>query len=157
MLIFHFLQYSENQRLKLWGLGNLKIFHMIDINQMVAIFQFFYNGRHWYSVDTGKTADVNFLLVQFSELSVGSVFPITHPRLCFNINAWLCLNHFCVVTFLHLANQRHKFSIGSVFPINHLRFRFNIYVWLCIKHSCMDIYAWWPFCTSKKCPKNPPK
>ena len=78
-------------------------------------FNFFHNGWHWYSVDTGKTADVNFLLVQFSEFSVGSVFPITHPRFCFNNNVWLCLKHFCMVTFLHSENQRQKFSIDSVF------------------------------------------
>ena len=36
----------------------------------------------------------NFLLVQFSKFSVGSVFPITHPRFHYNINAWLCLKHF---------------------------------------------------------------
>ena len=98
---------------------NLKFFYMIDINIMTAIFQFFHNGRHWYSVNTGKTADVNFLLVQFSEFSVGSVFPITHPRFHFNINAWLCLKHFCVVTFLLSENRRHKFSIDSFFRTFH--------------------------------------
>ena len=154
----------------------------------------------------------NFLSVQFSKFSDGSLFPITHPRFCFNINVWLHLKHFCVVTFLHSENWRHKFSvdsvfwtfplvqfspspilgsfsrlrhgyaktflrgdhsvlrkletqiyhrfsflnfsIDSVFPVTHLRFHFNIYAWLCIKHSCMDIYAWWPFCTSKKCQKK---
>ena len=35
---------------------------MIDIKKMAAIFQFFHNGRHWYSisVDTQKTGDPNF-------------------------------------------------------------------------------------------------
>ena len=62
MLIFHFHWHSENQRPKLWGVGNLKFFCMIDINEMVAIFQFFHNGWCWYSVsvDTQKTGDPNF-------------------------------------------------------------------------------------------------
>ena len=36
---------KENQRPKLWGVGNLKFFRMIDINEMAGIFQFFHNGR----------------------------------------------------------------------------------------------------------------
>ena len=51
MLIFHFHQHFENQRSKVWGgLSNLKIFHTIDMYEMTAIFQFFHNGWHWYSV-----------------------------------------------------------------------------------------------------------
>ena len=61
-----------------------------------------------------ETGDSNFLLIQFSKLSFGSVFPITHPRFCFNVSniyAW---------TFMHgglfaLRNRRFKFSIDSVF------------------------------------------
>ena len=94
---------------------NLNFFHMIDIKEMAAIFQFFHNGWHWYSINTGKTGHVNFLLVQFSKFSVGSVFPVTHPRFHYNINVWLHLKHFCVVTFLYSENWRHKFSIDSVF------------------------------------------
>ena len=97
------------------GVGNLKFFCLIDINEMAAIFQFFHNGWCWYSVNTGKTTDMNFLLVQFYKFSVGSVVSITHPRFHFNINVWLCLKHFCMVTFLHSEKQRHKFSVGSVF------------------------------------------
>ena len=46
----------------LWGVSNLKFFHMINIYEMVAIFQFFHNGQCWYSisVDTWKTGDPNF-------------------------------------------------------------------------------------------------
>ena len=37
---------KENQRPKLWGrVSNLKFFHMININEMAAIFQFFHNGQ----------------------------------------------------------------------------------------------------------------
>ena len=53
----------ENRRPKLWGgVSNLKFFHMININEMRAIFQFFHNGQLWYSisVDTQKTGDPNF-------------------------------------------------------------------------------------------------
>ena len=44
------------------GVGNLKFFHTIDINEMAAIFHFFHNGRCWYSisVNTRKTGDPNF-------------------------------------------------------------------------------------------------
>ena len=46
----------------LGGVGNLKFFRTIDINEMRAIFQYFHNGQHWYSisVDTQKTGDPNF-------------------------------------------------------------------------------------------------
>ena len=47
-----------------------------------------------------KTGDMNFLLVQFSEFSICSVFPITHPRFSFNIYVWLCLNIYAW-TFMH--------------------------------------------------------
>ena len=42
---------------------------------------------HW------KMGDANFLL---SEFSIGSLFPITHPRLHLNIYVWLHLKHLCV-------------------------------------------------------------
>ena len=44
------------------GVSNLKIFHMIEIKEMAAIFQFFHNGWCWYSVsiDTQKTGDPKF-------------------------------------------------------------------------------------------------
>ena len=48
--------------------------------------------RNGISADTG---DANFLL---SEFSIGSFSPITHPRLHFNIYAWLHLKHLCVAT-----------------------------------------------------------
>ena len=37
------LRKPETQTL---GVGNLKIFCMININEMAAIFQFFHNGQH---------------------------------------------------------------------------------------------------------------
>ena len=40
-----------------------------------------------------KTGYMNFLLVQFSEFFIGSVFPVTHPRFHFNIYAWLYLKY----------------------------------------------------------------
>ena len=52
--------------------------------------------------------------------------------------------------FVSVENWRYEFSVGSVFPITHPRFLFNIYACLCLKLLCVDIYAWWPFCTSKK-------
>ena len=36
---------KENQRPKLGGVGNLKFFCRMNINEMVAIFQFFHNGQ----------------------------------------------------------------------------------------------------------------
>ena len=61
-----------------------------------------------------------FCRFSFPNFSIGSVFPVTHPRFHFNMDAWLCLKHFCVVTFLHSENRRHKFSSDSVlrtFPL----------------------------------------
>ena len=54
--------WEENWRSKLWGVSNLKIFYTIDIKEMAAIFQFFHNSWHWYSisVNTHKTRDPNF-------------------------------------------------------------------------------------------------
>ena len=62
MLIFHFHQHLENRRPKLWGVCNLEFFCTIDINKMVAIFQFFHNCWCWYSVsiDTWNTGHPNF-------------------------------------------------------------------------------------------------
>ena len=150
MLIFCFHQHLENQRPKLWGVGNLKFFHMIDIYEMAAIFQFFHNGQHWYSFDTQRTGDINFPFIQFSKFSIGSVFPITNSRFHFNINVWLRLKKLCMDIYtwwpfctqkigdvIFLLIQFSKFSFGSVFPITHPRFSFNIYAWLHLKHLCV--------------------
>ena len=53
------LRKPETQTL---GVSNLKIFHTIIIYKMVAIFLFFHNGWHWYSIsiDTWKTRDPSF-------------------------------------------------------------------------------------------------
>ena len=114
MLIFCFCRHLENQRPKLWGVSNWKIFCKIDIKEMAAIFQFFHNDRCWYFT-LGNPETQKFCRFSFLNFSIGSVFPITHPRFRFNIDAWLHLEHFCVVTFLHLENGRHKFSVDSVF------------------------------------------
>ena len=61
-----------------------------------------------------ETRDANFLLIQFSELSISSVFPVTHPRFRFNIKniyPWKIM-HGDLST---LRNQRCKFSVDSVF------------------------------------------
>ena len=49
---------------------------------------------HW------KTGDANFF---FSRFSIGLFFPITHPRLHFNIYAWLHLKHLCVDIYAWLT------------------------------------------------------
>ena len=63
---------------------------------------------------TRKSRDKKFCQFSFPNFSIGSVFLVTHPRFHFNMDAWLRL-HFCMVTFLHSENGRHKFSIHSVF------------------------------------------
>ena len=71
--------------------------------------------RNGISVDTG---DANFL---FSEFSIGSFSPITHPRLHFNIYAWLHLKHLCVDIYAwftsHLCVVLH-FLIFSYFLLH---------------------------------------
>ena len=60
------------------------------------------------------TRDLNFPLLQFSELSFGSVFPVIHPRFRFNIYniyAWT----FMCGDFSAPRYQRCKFSVDSVF------------------------------------------
>ena len=63
-----------------------------------------------------ETRDGNFPLIQFSELSVGSVFPITHPRFHFRESRDA---NFPLIQF-------SEFSIGLVFPVTHPRFCFNV-------------------------------
>ena len=53
-----------------------------------------------------KTGDANCL---FSEFSIGSFFPITHPRFDFNFYAWLHLKHLCMDIYASL-----------VYPTSHL-------------------------------------
>ena len=115
MLIFHFCQHSENWRPKLWGglvLGNFSLW--LIVKEMAAIFQCFYNGQCWYCVLVNPDTE-KFCRFSFPNFFIGSVFPVTHPRFHLNMNAWLCLKHFCMVTFLHSESQRRKFSVNSVF------------------------------------------
>ena len=94
---------------------------------------------------TRKSKDKKFCQFSFPNFSIGSVFPITHPRFCFNMDAWLCLKHFCVVTFLHSDNGRQifcqfsfpNFFVGSVLPVTHPSLHFNMDAWLHLKYFCM--------------------
>ena len=54
------LRKPETQTLQ--RVSNLNFFHMINIYEMAAIFQFFHNDQCWYSisVNTQKTEDPNF-------------------------------------------------------------------------------------------------
>ena len=57
--------------------------------------------------DHQKTGDGDVYFL-FSEFSIGSFFPITHPRFHFNIYAWLHLKHLCVVYLMsHLCVVLH--------------------------------------------------
>ena len=112
--IFCLLNTRKTRDLNFGKVSNLKFFHTIDIKEMAAIFQFFHNGQHSYSA-LGNPETQKFCRFSFPNFSSASVFPVTHPRFHFNMDAWLRLKQFCVVTFLHLGNRRHKFSIDSVF------------------------------------------
>ena len=46
--------------------------------------------------------------MQVSEISFGSIFPITHPRFRFDIYVSLGLKHLFVVTFLHYCKKCQK-------------------------------------------------
>ena len=87
-LVFRMSTETEYHRWPLWknwkmaakllGVGNLKFFRMININEMAIIFQFFHNGRQWYSINTRKTGNTDFPSIQFSKLFYWFSFPC-HP------------------------------------------------------------------------------
>ena len=68
----------------------------------------FKNGSHFMEMEYHqKTGDGDAYFL-FSEFSIGSFFPITHPRFHFNIYAWLHLKHVCVVYLMsHLCVVLH--------------------------------------------------
>ena len=78
MLIFHFCWHSENQRPKLWG------------DQQFEIFQFFHNGRCWYSIsiDTQKNIDPNFGGSVIWNFSIWLLFTKWQPFFNFFIMAY---------------------------------------------------------------------
>ena len=80
---------KENQKPKLGGVSNLKFFCKIDINKMAAIFQFFHNGQHWYSisVNTRKTGDPNFGESVIWNFSTQSILMKCQPFFNFFIRA----------------------------------------------------------------------
>ena len=51
--------------------------------------------------------DANFLLIQSSEFSFGSVLPLTHPKFVSMFKTFMC-GHLCMVTFLHLIQESAK-------------------------------------------------
>ena len=113
----------------------------------------------------GKLETQIYCRFSFPNFSIGSVSPspllspVSTLRHCY-ARTFLCSDLSALgklETQIYRRFSFPNFSIGSVFPITHLKFRFDIYAWPCIKHSCMDIYAWWPFCTSKKCQKKSAK
>ena len=65
----------------------------------------------------------------FSEFSIGSFFPITHPRFHLNTYAWLHLKHLCMDIYASL-----------VYPTSHLCvvLHFLIFYWL------IDLCIWIP-------------
>ena len=93
-----------------------------------------------------ESRDANFLLIQFSELSIGC-FPPSPILGSVSTFKTFMLGHLWVVTCLHLETRDANFpliqcselSFGSVFPVTHPRFHFNV----------LNIYVWWPFCTQK--------
>ena len=88
------------------GVGNLKFFSKSILMKRQPFFNFFIMADadifrfHWHWRHGHPFS--------FPTFSVGSVFPVTLPRFCFNINAWLCLKHFCMVTFLYFIQQSAK-------------------------------------------------
>ena len=99
----------------LWGLCNLEFFCMIDINKMVAIFQFFHNGCCWYSVciDTWKTGHIQTLggLVIWN-FSVWSI-----------LMKWWSFFNFFIVTNANIPFPlTHGKPENQTFGVGHLEF-----------------------------------
>ena len=95
--------------------------------------------NHWPPISLG---------LQFSQCQQKQNISVSHYEKNWKIAA--ISYHWKTWNMSFLLVQFSEFSIGSVFSITHSRCRFNIFAWLCLKHLCVDIYAWWPFCTSKK-------
>ena len=63
------------------------------------------------------TGKLEMQIFFFSEFSIGSFFPITHPRLHFNIYAWLHLKNLCVDIYAWFTS--HLWSTLSMDTSSH--------------------------------------
>ena len=124
--VFRVLTETEYQRLSLWKNWKMAAISLISI--IWKNFQLLTPPKFGSPVFQGLTEteyqhqplrkNWNFL---FSEFSIGSFSPITHPRLHFNIYAWLHLIHLCMDIYAwftsHLCVVFH-FLIFIVFNEN---------------------------------------
>ena len=118
----------------------------INIYKMAAIFQFFHNGQHWYSisVDTQKTGDSNFGGSVIWNFSVQLIFMKWWPFFDFFHNG----QHWYSWTFTgdELSALKSMWWLMQIFcwfsfPC-HDRFSSNIYAWLQLKHLCMMTFLY---------------
>ena len=142
------------------GVINLKFFHMINIYEVVAIFQFFHNGQHWYSisVDTWKTGDPIFGGSVIWNFSVWSIFMKWQPFFNFFIMAdtdilfplTFILGHLCVVTFLTQKTRDVNFPLIQFSPSPILGSISTFKTFMCgdlsaLKKTEMWIFHWFSF------------
>ena len=92
------------------------------------------NGSHFINMNCTNECQWKWNIIRklememhiffFSEFSIGSFFPITHPRFHFNIYAWLHLKHLCVVyPTSHLCVVLHFLIFSCVFNFCSCMFR----------------------------------
>ena len=108
----HFININHTKKIqitkppKVWVSGFLSV----DRNgiSVSAIMKKLKNGSHFMEMEYHqKTGDGDAYFL-FSELSIGSFFPNTHPKFHFNIYAWLHLKHLCVFYLMsHLCVVLH--------------------------------------------------
>ena len=121
------------------------IFHMNDIYEMMAIFQFFHNGWCWYSIsiNTQKTGDPNFggvgnlkFFHMIDIYEIVAIFQFFHNGQCWysiSINTWKTRDpNFSRVgnlKFFHMIDIYKMVAIFQFFHNGWLRYSTSINTW----------------------------
>ena len=86
---------------KNWKMAAILLILIVQKN-FISFFNFFIMADGDIPSTLGKLETQIFRRFSFPNFSISSVFPVTLLKFHFNIYAWVCLKHFCMVTFLHL-------------------------------------------------------
>ena len=120
-LVFHVSTEMENHHWPLWKNWKMAAFSLISI--IWKNFKLLTPPKFWVfsfpSVNGNRISPENwrYKFSFFSEFSIGSFFPITHPRLHLNIYAWLHLKNLCVDIYAWFTS--HLWSTLSMDTSSH--------------------------------------